>query len=166
MVVQSPKLQRLSYLKGIKIALFFVTYNYCHCLKGISKHKFYIDLFYLPQGHQLHQKIVGRIILRRSGNTWQQVNQWTKRRLSIVISRNLHCGFHWLTRGTMSLHLIFKILCLTLLKEKLKTMNPTKITRMSAAKLSVCFDMVTSKNWKSLGMTMRWYIFDVIAYLK
>ena len=66
----------------------------------------------------------------------------------------------------MSLHLIRKISCLTLLKEKLRTMNLTMITRISAAKLSVCFDMVTSENWKSLGTTMRRYIFDVIAYLK
>ena len=66
----------------------------------------------------------------------------------------------------MSLHLICKMLCLTLLKEKLRTMNLTKITRISGAKLSVCFDMVTSKNWTSLNMMMRRYIFDVIAYLK
>ena len=56
MVVRGPKLRRLSYVKGIKIALVFVTYNYCHCLKGMLKHKFYIDLFYLLQGHQLYQK--------------------------------------------------------------------------------------------------------------
>ena len=56
MVVRDPKVRRLSYLKGIKIALFFVTYNYYHCLKEILKHKFYIDMFYLPQGHQLYQK--------------------------------------------------------------------------------------------------------------
>ena len=43
MVVRGPKLRRLSYLKGIKIALFFVPYNYCLCLKGISKHKFLIS---------------------------------------------------------------------------------------------------------------------------
>ena len=66
----------------------------------------------------------------------------------------------------MSLHLICKISCLTLLKERLRTMNLTTITRISVAKLSVGFDMVTSKNWKSLGTTMRRYIFDVIAYLK
>ena len=36
--------------------IIFVTYNYCHCLKGIWKYKFYIDLIYLPQGHQLYQK--------------------------------------------------------------------------------------------------------------
>ena len=36
--------------------IFFVTYNYCHCLSGILKHKFYIGLFSLPQGHQLYQK--------------------------------------------------------------------------------------------------------------
>ena len=36
-------------------------------------------------------------------------------------------------------------------------MNPTKISRMSAAKLSVCFDMVTSKNWKSYGIDyLKW----------
>ena len=74
MVVRASKLRGQSYLKGIKTAL-FVTYYYCHCLSGILKHKFYIDLFYLPQGRKLYQKIVGRIILRRSGNTWQQVNQ-------------------------------------------------------------------------------------------
>ena len=53
------KQRRLSYLKGTQIAIFFVPYNYCHCLKGISKHKFYIDLFYLPQGHQLYKKWLG-----------------------------------------------------------------------------------------------------------
>ena len=70
-------------------------------------------------------------------------------------------------RRTMSLHLIFRILCLALLKEKLKTMNPTKISRMPAAKLLVCFDMVTSKKCKLHGtMTTTRYTSDVIAYLK
>ena len=36
--------------------IFFVTFNCCHFLSGILKHKFYIGLFYLPQGHQLYQK--------------------------------------------------------------------------------------------------------------
>ena len=102
--------------------------------------------------------MVGRIILRRSGNTWRQVNHWSKRRPSIVISLDLHNGFRWLTRRTMSLHLIFRISCLTLLEEKLKTMNPTNISRMSAAKLSVCFDMVISKNWKSHGTVFSMFI--------
>ena len=52
------------------------------------------------------------------------------------------------------------------IERKVRTVNVTKITRISPAKLSVCFDMVTSKNWKSLGTTMTRYIFDVIAYLK
>ena len=50
----------------------------------------------------------------------------------IVISQNLHSRFHWLARRTMSLHLIFKISCLTLLKEKLRTLNLIKITHISS----------------------------------
>ena len=49
MVVRGPKLRRPSYLLHYFLSLIIIAI----ALKNILKH---IDLFYLPQGHQLYQK--------------------------------------------------------------------------------------------------------------
>ena len=119
---------------------------YCYYLCEILKNTFCIDLFYLPQGHQLYG--------------WD--NNFTEKWKDLAASKPLNqtatvdCDFP--TFNTQNIVLLYW--------KKAKDNDSNKDYKNISSQDLGLFRHGHIKNWKSLGTTMRRHIFDVIACLK